>query len=317
MKLRPILFSLLLAFVSFVSCTNKSVKNEKTIDTPESGEISISVDASFKPLIEEELNTFHLTYPDARIHTHYQPEQDVISDFTGKKVPLVIIPREMSADEQSIFQQAQIPFQQIKIGTDALAFVVNKSNQDSLFLYSQIVDILTGKISRWNEISSNASADSILIVFDNRRSSTIRYLENDVMNGGKLSSRAYAVDSESMVINYVEQNPRAIGVIDVSRISETDDDSSQLFLQRIRVASVSQKDSLNHPEFFLPTRYNMLYGKYPFLRNLYILLSEGHMGLGTGFANYVMSEQGQLIIHHFGLVAAKQPLRVIELKNQF
>jgi phosphate transport system substrate-binding protein len=53
------------------------------------------------------------------------------------------------------------------------------------------------------------------------------------------------------------------------------------------------------------------------MRDVYAIITEGRLGLGTGFANFIMNEQGQLIVHHFGLVAAKQPVRVIELKKEF
>jgi len=300
-----------------ISCHSSTTNEKKELDTPASGEIVIAVDASFSPVIAEELKTFHLMYPEAKIHVQFVPEQDVVKKLLDNQVPLAIIPRSLSADENAYFIQEKIPVQQIKIGTDALAFIINRENPDTNFTYQQLVDVLTGKITRWNEINPSSSADSIILVFDNRASSTIHYLEEEILKGTPLTNRAFAGDSEAMIRNYVEQNHKAIGVIDVSRISDTEEDSVHSFLHSIRVIAISQRDSVNNPQFFKPTRYNMLYRKYPFLRNLYLVLREGHIGLGTGFANYVTSEQGQLIIHRFGLVAAKQPVRVIELKNEF
>jgi phosphate transport system substrate-binding protein len=57
--------------------------------------------------------------------------------------------------------------------------------------------------------------------------------------------------------------------------------------------------------------------KYPFLRDLYIVSREARAGLGTGFATYVASDDGQRIILRSGLMPATQPVRVIEVKDEF
>jgi phosphate transport system substrate-binding protein len=250
-----------------MSCHSSTTKKTEELDTPTSGEIAIAVDASFSPLIAEELKTFHLMFPEAKINVHYAPEPEVVKSLLDNQVPLAIIPRSLSEDENGYFIQEKIPVQQIKIGTDALAFVINRENRDSNFTYQQVVDVLSGKITRWNEINSSSVNDSIVLVFDNRSSSTIHYLEEEILKGAHLTNRAFAVDSEAMVRNYVEQNHSAIGVIDVSRISDTDQDSVKGFLRSIRVVAISERDSLSNPEFFKPSRYNMLYRKYPFLRD--------------------------------------------------
>ncbi len=309
-----LLFSLL---TCLLSCHSKLEKQKEILDTPTSGEITIAADGSLSSIISEELKTFHLSYPEAKIHIVYEPEQDVVSRLLENKIPLAIIPRQLSIDEKNYFDQQQIPVQQIKMATDALAFIINRENPDSNLTYEEVTGILNGKITRWSEINSSSPADSIILVFDNRRSSTIRYLQNEILKGAPMSSNAFAADSESMVKNYVEQNRKAIGVLDVSRISDVGETEVQSFLESIRVVAVSSRDSISNPIFYKPSRYNVLYDKYPFLRDVYLILREGHIGLGTGFANYVMNERGQLIIHHFGLVAAKQPIRVIELRNEF
>ncbi|MBX7140596.1 MAG: substrate-binding domain-containing protein [Chitinophagales bacterium] len=299
-----------------VSCYRKQEKKVPE-DTPSSGSIRIAADESFRPLVEEEVKTFMALYPEATVLVDFLPESEVSRKLLDDSSRLVILPRKMNEIETSYFEEKKIPVQQIRMGTDALAFISNPENPDSTLTYQQVVDILSGKILKWSELDRNNPDDSILVVFDQRKSSTLSFLQQQILKEVPLTPRAFALDSVQAVKQYVEQQKRAIGVVDVSWISDRSAEGTQQFLNGIHVMAISHPDSSNQDVFYQPTRYNMLYWKYPFRRDLYLILNEGRLGLGTGFANFVMNEQGQMIVHHFGLVAAKQPVRVIELKNEF
>ena len=299
-----------------VSCYRKQEKKVPE-DTPSSGSIRVAADESFRPLVEEEVKTFMALYPEATILVDFLPESEVSRKLLDDSSRLVILPRKMNEIETSYFEEKKIPVQQIRMGTDALAFISNPENPDSTLTYQQVVDILSGKILKWSELDRNNPDDSIIVVFDQRKSSTLSFLQQQILKEVPVTPRAFALDSVRAVKQYVEQQKRAIGVVDVSWISDRSAEGTQQFLNGIHVMAISHPDSSNQDVFYQPTRYNMLYWKYPFRRDLYLILNEGRLGLGTGFANFVMNEQGQMIVHHFGLVAAKQPVRVIELKNEF
>ena len=42
------------------------------------------------------------------------------------------------------------------VAYDALALVLNKSNLDSLLTYDNVKDIMTGKITDWNQINPDS-----------------------------------------------------------------------------------------------------------------------------------------------------------------
>ncbi|MDE6179701.1 MAG: phosphate ABC transporter substrate-binding protein, partial [Phocaeicola sp.] len=50
-------------------CVNKSASEEN--DTLISGTISIAVDETFRPIMEEELQVFHALTPEATVHSVY------------------------------------------------------------------------------------------------------------------------------------------------------------------------------------------------------------------------------------------------------
>ena len=52
--------------------------NAKEMETTTRGEIHISVDESFKPVIDSQISVFVASHPDAKVNAHYKPEADCL-----------------------------------------------------------------------------------------------------------------------------------------------------------------------------------------------------------------------------------------------
>jgi phosphate transport system substrate-binding protein len=300
----------------FISCKNKAASNPENSDTPISGKIKILADASFAPLIKSEITTFSAIYPEATIDAGYLPEKQVTdSFFSSGKIRLMIIARRLQENEKSYFTKMGLPPREIKIAIDALALIVHDENPDTNLTYQQVIDLLNGRIDSWKQIDSSSALGKITVVFDNKLSSTVRYVNEELLKGQPLTSNAFAADSNSAVIDYVSNNPSAIGVLGASWIIDRSDSSNENFSKKIRVVSVSSGDSSG--SFYLPSKRFIYSMKYPFLRELFIISQEKHDGLGTGFATYVASDEGQRIVQRFGLLPIDNAVRIIEIQNQF
>lgn len=295
------------------ACKNGSVVST---DTPASGSIDIVADESFAPLIKTEISTFSSLYKEAAIHAKFLPEESEVAEFfRNPDIRLLIISRRLTEDEKKYFEQLGLPPREIKIAIDAVAFVINHENTDSNLQYKQIADILSGKITNWMEINPTSILGNISVVFDNQQSSTVRYLREKVLGGNQFTKNVFAVDSNPAVIDYVAKNPSAIGVIGASWISNKEDDATANLLGRIKVVAVSRQDSSSG--FYVPSKRFIYSMQYPFLRELFIVSQEKHSGLGTGFATYVASDEGQRIVQRAGLMPVDRAVRTIELKNEF
>ncbi|MCH5689510.1 hypothetical protein LWM68_37910 [Niabella sp. W65] len=64
----------------------------------------------------------------------------------------------------------------------------------------------------------------------------MRYIVDSVMKGAKLTNRAVAARTSDSVINYVAQNPNAIGFVGVSWIGNPDDENQSSFLKKLKFA---------------------------------------------------------------------------------
>ena len=67
-------------------------------------------------------------------------------------------------------------------------------------------------------------------------------------------------------------------------------------------------------KYYKPDQNSLINGLYPFLRNIYIINCEGKNGLGTGFANWLNSPRGQLIVLKSGLGPHKMISRDFNIK---
>jgi phosphate transport system substrate-binding protein len=86
------------------------------------------------------------------------------------------------------------------------------------------------------------------------------------------------------------------------------------YLSQIKVLGVKNvKGKPGDDQFYKPSQNNLINGVYPFLRNINIIDCEGRDGLGTGFATWLRSQRGQLIVLKSGLGPHKLMPRVINL----
>jgi phosphate transport system substrate-binding protein len=296
----------------FTGCGNSSTT---ATDTPTSGNITISVDESFQPIIESQISTFEGIYKRANVSANYKSEGEVMKDLLNDSTKIAVLSRELTTDEKAVFDKKKLVPRVTKIAIDAVAFIMHRNNPDSLLTMQQLQDIFSGKTTSWNQINKNSSLKDITIVFDNNNSSTARYITDSLIAGSKLSQNTFATKSHEALISYVEQNENAIGVLGVNWISDQDDSKVLGFLKRIRVTGISANNNNPTSEDYLqPYQGHIAQGTYPLRRYLYIISVEGRAGLGTGFASYVAGDKGQRIILKSGLVPATMPVRVIGVR---
>jgi phosphate transport system substrate-binding protein len=310
------IFQVICFILILTSCGQPSDK--VTYDeTPTRGNIKIGVDQSYQPILDTEIATFESLYEYAIVNPLYKPENELFSDFFNDSVRIIITSRKLTKGEEDGLISHQIIPKTTRIAYDALTFIINKENPDSLFLYAQIRDIFKGKISNWKQINPKSKLDSIIVVFDNIESSNVRMLNEKFNLGAKFPSYCQAVNQNDEVINYVEKHKNAIGVISVNWISDKDDSLSLNFLDRINVVAVASELDANGDDLsYRPYQGYIAEGTYPFIREVYCINREWFRGLGTGFVSWIAGEKGQRIILKSGLVPSTMPIRLVSVKTK-
>jgi phosphate transport system substrate-binding protein len=280
-------------------------------ETPTRGNIKISVDESFQLLYDTQVYTFESLYQDAKIATRYKPETDVLADLMNDSVRTVVLTRDLTKEEKEYLMANKFVARTTKVAHDALALIVNRANKDTMLLDFQFADMFRGKITSWKQINPASPDRPINIVFDNNKSGNVRYFREKFGITGNFPENCFAVNNNEEVINYVKNNPSALGIVSVNWISDTQDSISEKFLEAVRIVEVGT----NTMNYCKPYQGYIAEGSYPFCRDVFMISRETFSGLGTGFASFVAGDQGQRIILKSGLVPATMPIRLIEVKK--
>ena len=256
-------------------------------DTLVSGTIHISVDESFKPVMEEQISVFEKSFPLAHIIAEYKTEADCFKDFYNDTLNrMVIVTRGLNDKEDAYFLDTLKFYPHWdNIANDAITVIVNSKSIDTLFTLERLRNQLSGKTNRKQKI-----------VFDGlNATSTVRFVMDSILKGEKFdTSVVQAVKTSQQVIDYVAKTENAVGFVGISWVGNPEDSAQVRKLKNIKIAYVSCVVCDSTP-YVKPMQASILTRRYPLVRGLYYILKENYPGLGTGFVNFLNQERGQLI----------------------
>jgi len=302
-------FILGLLSLGLSSCFLFSSK-EAPKDGPAQGEIAIAVDESFQPLVQAEKTAFENNYHFAKLNIRYTPENEAVADLLNEKVRSIVVSRELTTKEKEIFMREKISYRSFRFAADGVALLTNQANQDTLITLPALKGLLDGSLSDWTSIGAKKMKGDVVLVVDKANSSNIKFLIDRLGIPATKSLRVFAAGSNPKVIEYVKQHPNAIGIIGSNWISDGDNPTSLGFIRSVHVMSVAEKDGLDKSKYLQPFGYNLALKTYPLRREIKMILKESHLGLGTGFVNYVCGEMGQLIVLKAGLIPLTRPITI-------
>jgi len=280
--------------VVMISCEH--LQNKQT-DTIKSGTINISVDESFKPVIDEEIAAYEDSYPDAHIIAHYKPEAECLKDILHDTATrMIIVTRGLTSNESRFFEDSldYIP-RWDKVATDAIAVVVNNKSADTVFTFDQLRKILMGQSQK----KQSAIFDGL------STTSSVRFAVDSILKGQQFdTSIVKAAKNSQGVLDYVASDPNAIGFVGISWIGNPEDTAQVAMLKKVKMAYIRCDECVDSP-YVKPTQLGIETRRYPLVRGLYYILKENYSGLGSGFLDFLQFERGQLIFRRAYLGPSK------------
>ena len=290
----------LLSLVLFITACGDN--NNLPQEDAKHGNIRISVDESFKPVIDSQIKVYQASFPEAHIVAEYKPEAECLKDLSNDSIRMVIVTRGLTKEESKGFESKlsyEPPFGLLAF--DGVALILNKEAKDSLFTVEDVRQMLSGN-----------PAYKYKIVMDGvTATSTVRYAIDSLLKGQPISKNVEAAKSSPEVIEYVGRNPNSIGMIGVSWVGNRDDSEQLSFQNKIKIASL-RCDACPDQPYTKPYQANLAMGRYPMRRGLYYILKENYPGLGTAFMNFMVFERGQLIFKRAYLLPARMSFEVRE-----
>lgn len=287
----------ILTLIFVFSCQKK---NNKAEDTILEGKATVYVDETILPIVEDEAAVFETEY-DAKLKLVSKSENEIINDLFNDTARIVVLTRTLSAKELKAYQIKKITPRITPFATDAVAFIRNKTTNDTLIAIQDVIDFVHGK----------AIPNIKGLVFDNANSSTARYISE--ISGVSVNNQknVFSLNSNEEVIKYISKNNGMVGIVGINWIFQP-----PLYLEEtLENINVLGVKGINETNYFFPTQDNLAQGKYPLARHLYIVNCQGYSGLGMGFGSFLSGERGQRIILKSGLVPEQIPTRKIKIRN--
>jgi phosphate transport system substrate-binding protein len=177
------------------------------------------------------------------------------------------------------------PFE-IKAALDGLAVVVNPRNPVDRLTLDQLAQIFTGKVKNWKELGGPDR--KIVILSREVNSGTHVYFKehvlrkNDPAGKEEFAPDALLLPSSQAIADEAAQNQSAIGYYGMGYISAAQ--------KPVMVA----KDA--HSPYESPTIENVVSGKYPISRPLFLYTNGAPGGLVKKFVDFALSKDGQDIV---------------------
>jgi len=203
--------------------------------------------------------------------------------------------RNIKDKEITLAKRRGINPNEIKVALDGLAVVVNPKNTVSKLTLDQLAQIFTGKIASWKDLGGPDS--KIVILSREVNSGTHVYFKEHVLRKGspdgkeEFAPSALMLSSSQAIADEVAGNPEAIGYYGMGYISA-------------KQKAVSVAGDQNS-EYVTPTIDNVIKGKYPISRPLFLYTNGQPQGLVGKFVNFVLSKEGQEIVLKTDFVPVK------------
>jgi phosphate transport system substrate-binding protein len=283
----------------FTSCKEKE-KPVDNRDTPLKGSIHISVDESFKPVIAQEIEMYHYTYPNTKIIAEYKSEADCFKDFANDSTRLIIVGRGLDTAEVRFYRELIdfVPRYEVE-AFDALTVITNIQSQDSTFTFAQLKNLLEDK----------TPSNNMVVVDGENATSAVSYLMDSILHGKDFGVNVKGAANSQAVLDLVASNPNAIGFVGSSWIGNFKDPKQEAYLKKVRPAMIECK-ICGKGVFAKPAQESISTMQYPLFRPVFAIVKENYLGLGSGFYNFLSSERGQLIFSRALLVPAQMAFNI-------
>ena len=303
---------------------------QKATNTSTRGIAKISCDESFRNILDQEVEVFEYSYPDASIMVNYTDEASALDSLMRRQVDLIITSRDLNDQQRDVLQKQGRAHRSRKIAVDAIAVIVNTANDIDELSMAELKEVFTGKSRKWGDLfPTTLKRDSIKIVLDQSGSGIVHYLKEKFTEGRDFGNTisVYAQNSSEDVFKTVMGNKNAIGFVGVSwitadmkatektleqRVDELKNKNEVSvidFTDRIKVLAIRADDQITARK---PYQAYINTGEYPLFRTIWAIDASAGGTLDHGFFSFLTGVIGQKIILQTGILPAAEPVRYVE-----
>ncbi|MCI8998307.1 MAG: hypothetical protein HFJ95_04850 [Muribaculaceae bacterium] len=302
-----------------VGCGKKSEQKPSTL-------AKVACDESFENIMEQEIDVYEYIYPKEDVLAYYVPENAAIDSIMAMGgVKAAVITRPLTEQEVNYLRSHKKVVHQQRIAVDAIALIVNPANPVETLTPNDIAEILTGKVTRWDQVEPCKLGD-ISVIFDHQGSSTVKYMRDSILNGQSFGPNVSAVKTNPDVFKAVADNKNALGIIGVSWVASDmsgRDKSVEELAQAVEKSDTTTLDFNSDVKVlkvfgdkgaYKPYQAYIFDGSYPLFRSVYMVSTSPGGTVTHRFYSFVTGFQGQKIIQMTGILPATVRPRMVQVE---
>ena len=307
-------------------CKGTGKKESPKGNTSTSGTVVMACDASFENVMQQEIEVFEYVYPDASVLSYYTDEKACVDSLLFGKARIAVVSHELTREQISFLRDKKHFAKTKKIAVDAVAVIVNPDNPVENLSVAELTEILTGKVTQWNDVYPS-KLGKIQVIFDHNGSSVTKFMQDSILSGASYGQNVFAANTMKDVFEAVKSRRNAIGLVGVSWISadlknadlsaeeriknlEVDDTTATSLTDEVKVLGIRKNDS---PVAYKPYQAYIFDGSYPLYRSIYMINTGGAGTLANGFFAFVTSFRGQKLMMSTGVLPATVHHRMVEV----
>lgn len=273
MKQMAKLFGILAFILIYSGCS---------LRTSRSGIIMIKGSETMKPLITELASEFMRINPGISIYVDGGSSSEGITELIEGQADICMASRPLEAKEvRALAEKTGMLGISTIIAKDEVFFYVNSNNRVSNLSFSQLKDVLSGRINNWKEVGGSDLKINLYLRPSN--SGTMAYVRKFVLDNQNYGNNAIVKPTNDEIIEGIAGDEGAIGFTGISYSSES----------LISLLSVDK---------IYPSGYSPGSDGYPVTRYLHLYTISEPTGIHKDLITWIISPGGQKIVKQLGYI---------------
>jgi len=258
------------------------------------GHMRLVAAESARTLARKESDAFLGLYREARISLQARNTRGAVAALFADSADAIIIPREVSAEEDSVARANRLGLQGFRLAVDGVAVIVHPSNPVNQVALDQLREVYLGQLRDWARLGGTGGP--IRALWQDPNSGSYELLVEKVLAGvPPVSARAW-LSSDSAMVAEVARRPDALGFV-----------SREAVRPGVKVLKVSEARGF---PYYAPDQENLWNQKYPLRHFQVMVYRRPAPSVVDGFATFALSNEGQRVALDAGLVPTAVPLRI-------
>jgi phosphate transport system substrate-binding protein len=282
-------------------------------ETTTKGRLHIFIPESIAPVMIDEVDEFLNLYRESGAQITYTivSSETAAHNFVQDTGRIVILPRPLTLQEKEHAKKISSDLNELVVAYDGIVAVIHPKNKVEQMTTTEIQKVLTGRITRWEQLSFAKPMKGTIKVYYQDSSDVLEYLKQRLLRSTKISAKITRTSSDLQTLQSVEKDPMSLGFVALNWNDSAHSKAKILNLGRTK----EDTDTTFAPpseaigKFFSPDPAYIFLNYYPLKRTIY-MYTRTHVDLAAGFGTYVATAEGQKIFLKRGLLPGTQRIKL-------